>query len=75
MNRWDKLEWLKETCSKDFIENKLMDEMVRWMGEDDFEQFYDHLCRCWDIAKDAKELNFRMGIEDEPIGEDKAVAV
>jgi len=74
MNRYDKLEWLKETCSKDFIENNLMDEMVRWMGEDDFEAFYDHLCRCWDIARDAKDLNYRMGIENEEESEEKELA-
>ena len=58
MNRYDKLEWLKETCSKDFIENNLMDEMVRWMGEDDFEAFYDHLCRNWGIARDQAEWDY-----------------
>jgi len=52
MNRYDKLEWLQETCSKDLLENHLMNEMVRWMGEDDFEAFYDHFCRNWGIARD-----------------------
>jgi hypothetical protein len=74
MNRWDKLEWLKETCSQDFIENNLMDEMARWMGEDDFEQFYDHLCRMWDIARSPEDLNYRMGIVDEVESEEKELA-
>jgi len=56
MNRYDKIEWLKESCSHDFFENHLMNEMVRWMGEDDFGKFYDHLCGCWGIAKSPEEL-------------------
>lgn len=74
MNRYDKLEWLEQTTSPQFMQETLVQEMVRWMGEDDFEAFYDHLCRCWDIARDPKDLNYRMGIEDEPIGEDKELA-
>ena len=61
------MEWLEQTTSQEFMQETLVQEMVRWMGEDDFEAFYDHLCRCWDIAKDAKDLNYRMGIEDEVI--------
>jgi hypothetical protein len=56
MNRYDKLEWLEQTTSPQFMQNTLVEEMVRWMGEDDFEKFYDHLCRCWDIAKSPEEL-------------------
>lgn len=74
MNRYDKLEWLQETCSKDFLENHLMNEMVRWMGEDDFEAFYDHLCRNWDIARDPADLKYRMGEEDEEESEEKELA-
>lgn len=60
MNRHEKLEWLKETCSQDFIENQLMDAMVQWMGEDDFNEFYDHLCRNWEIARTPNELEAKM---------------
>jgi hypothetical protein len=60
MNRFEKMEWLQETCSQDFLQNNLMDEMVRWMGEEDFNNFYDHLCSCWDIAKSPEELNELM---------------
>jgi hypothetical protein len=56
MNRYDKLEWLEQTTSPQFMQNTLVEEMVRWMGEDDFEKFYDHLCRCWNIAKSPEEL-------------------
>ena len=60
MNRYEKLEWLKETCSQDFVENQLMDAMVQWMGEDDFNEFYDHLCRNWEIPRSPNELEAKM---------------
>lgn len=58
-DRWEKLEFLKETCSPDFLENHLMDEMVRWMVEHDFEEFYKHLCRNWGIVT-PQELEYQM---------------
>ena len=60
MNRYEKLDWLKETCSQDFVQNQLMDAMVQWMGEDDFNEFYDHLCRNWEIARSPNELEAKM---------------
>ena len=69
--RQHKLEWLQETCSQEFINKVLLQEMVRWMGEDNFEQFYDHLCRNWNIVRgpgdpnrdeDDEECGFRSGI-------------
>ena len=62
------------TCGEQFVQTTLVEEMVRWMGEDDFEEFYDHLCRMWDIARDPKDLNYRMGIEDEEESEEKELA-
>jgi hypothetical protein len=56
MNRYDKLEWLEQTTSPQFMQETLVQEMVRWMGEDEFEQFYDHLCRMWEIARSPEEL-------------------
>lgn len=56
MDRFEKIEWLEQTCSPDFMQNHLMLEMARWMGEDDFDQFYDHLCRMWGIARTPTEL-------------------
>ena len=56
MNRYDKLDWLEQTCGEDFMKNHLVLEMVRWMGEDEFEEFYDHLCRNWEIARSPEEL-------------------
>lgn len=58
-HRWEKLDYLQETCSKDFLEKTLMDEMVRWMGEDDFSEFFKSLCRHWDL-KTPQELDYAM---------------
>ena len=65
MNRFDKMEWLEENCSEEFMKETLVQEMVRWMGENEFEEFYDHLCRNWEIAKGPEELDDLMGIGEE----------
>ena len=56
MDRFEKLSWLEETCSPHFIREVLPLEMARWMGEKDFDEFYDHLCRMWEIARSPEEL-------------------
>ena len=56
MNRYEKLEWLEQTCSEKFMKEEFVLAMVSWMGEDEFEAFYDHLCRNWDIARNAEEI-------------------
>ena len=56
MNRFEKLCWLEDTCSQDFLKEVLLLELVRWMDEDEFEAFYNHLCRNWVIARDAEEI-------------------
>lgn len=52
MNRFEKLCWLEDTCSENFIKEVLPLELVRWMGEQEFEEFYDHLCRMWEIKRE-----------------------
>jgi hypothetical protein len=56
MNRYVKLEWLKQQTSSEFMQTTFVEEMVRWMGEDDFDEFYTHLCRNWEIARNIGEL-------------------
>jgi len=52
MNRFDKLEWLFQTCPDDFVKDgTLLREMVSWMGEDNFDKFYDKLCGNWGILQ------------------------
>ena len=56
MNRYEKLDWLEQTCTEKFMKEEFVLEMVRWMGEDEFEEFYSHLCRNWQIAGSPEEL-------------------
>lgn len=51
LTRSEKLDYLIETCSASFVQDcTLLQEMVRWMGENDFDEFFDHLCRNWEIV-------------------------
>ena len=59
MDRFEKMEWLEETTTEEFFNIILREEMVRWMGEEDFSEFYERLCRHWDI-KTPEELNTLM---------------
>ena len=57
--RWDKLEYLEEVCTSDFLERTILHEVVKFMGEDDFNEFFNHLRRNWDI-KTPQELDYAM---------------
>lgn len=59
MNRFEKMEFLAETTH--FNPNPLLDEMVSWMTDDDFNKFYEHFCSNWDICRSHEELNERYG--------------
>lgn len=56
MNRYEKYEWLEQTCSEKFMKEEFVLELLHYMGEDDFEDFYDRLCRLWNIAKSPEAL-------------------
>ena len=60
MNRFEKMEYLQETTTFD-TSNRLLQEMVSWMTDDDFNQFYEYLCSNWDICPSYEELNQRYG--------------
>lgn len=57
-NRFEKLDYLMETASIEFKDN-LLNELVQWMGEEDFSEFFEHVRRCWDI-KTPPELDYAM---------------
>jgi hypothetical protein len=53
--RFDKLDYLLQNCNKTFIQDSVfLFEMVRWMEEDDFSDFFDKICRDWDITVDTE---------------------
>jgi hypothetical protein len=63
MNRWEKVEFLKETTTVETHTTQLLEELISWMGDDDFNKFYDHYCSCWDICQSYKELEEKYGDE------------
>ena len=60
MNRFEKMEFLAETTHFD-INNKLLQEMVSWMTDDDFNAFYENFCSNWDICMSHEQLDQRYG--------------
>ena len=61
MNRWEKMEFLSETTTVETHTKTILEEMVSWMGEDDFNKFYDHFCSSWDICRSYQELDDKYG--------------
>ena len=58
MNRFDKLQYLLDTCSSDFIKDcNMLQEMVSWMGEDDFSEFFEKICSQWEIKSRRRLTN------------------
>jgi hypothetical protein len=58
-DRWEKLEYLQETCTTDFVEKELLHEVVKFMRQDDFNEFFNHLRRNWAINT-PQELEYEM---------------
>ena len=54
-NRYEKLDFLLETCSEQF-KHQLLDKIVSSMSEDEFDQTYEYICRTEDIPRDHDEL-------------------
>ena len=48
-NRFDKLEWIKENCSEKHVNEMFLTELVGWLEEDDFNEFFEYHCRLWNI--------------------------
>lgn len=54
-NRWDKIDFLLETCSEQF-KDQLLDKIISSMSEQEFDNTYEHICRTEGIARDYQEL-------------------
>ena len=59
MNRFEKLEFLQETTA--FKKDTILNELIGWLTDDDFNQFYEDFCSNWDICRSHEELNERYG--------------
>jgi len=65
MNRFEKVEFLQETCAEGIApdnQNVLFQELVSWMTENEFTEFYEHFCDHHEICKTYEELNSVMGV-------------
>lgn len=58
-NRFEKLTFLQDTT--EFNKDTILNDLVGWMTDDDFNQFYDYFCQAWDICRDHEELDARYG--------------
>ena len=48
--RFDKLDFLIQNCNEQFVkECILLTELVGYMSDSDFSDFFDKICREWDI--------------------------
>lgn len=59
MNRFEKMEFISETTA--ISRKQIIEEMVSWMNEDQFSDFYEHFCGGWDICRSPEELRERYG--------------
>jgi len=59
MNRFEKLEFLQETTA--FKKDTILNELIGWLTDDDFNQFYEDFCSNWDLCRSHEELNDRYG--------------
>ena len=55
-NRWDKLDFLLDTCGQEFKDG-LLDKIVSSMTDKEFAETYEYICRTEGIARDYDELN------------------
>jgi hypothetical protein len=58
-DKWEKLYYLKETCSTDFIQDTLAHELIKFMTESEFNEFFNHLRRNWAILTPC-EMDYEM---------------
>ena len=61
MTRYEKLEFLQHTVTRDQSGAGLLHDMIGWMGDDDFNEFYDYYCTVHDICRDYNELDAKYG--------------
>lgn len=61
MDRFEKMNFLRETTPVEFHTKNVFEEMLCWIGESDFNEFYEHLCSCWNVCRNPEELEQRRG--------------
>ena len=56
-NRFAKFEWLMDNSLFATDPKALLDQIVQWMPENDFEEFYDQLCANYGIERSPDDPN------------------
>ena len=59
MNRFDKMSFIRDTTVIEL--ETIVEEMVSWMSEEQFSNFYEHFCGCYDICRSQEELDQLYG--------------
>lgn len=57
-NRHEKVEFLEETTH--FTRHDIFNELLRWMTDEQFSEFYNSYCSNWDLSRDYDELDKRL---------------
>jgi hypothetical protein len=58
-DKWEKLEFLKETCTTEFLQETLPHELMKFMNEFEVNEFFNHLRRNWAVMT-PQELDYDM---------------
>ena len=57
-DRFEKLDFIMETATVELKDN-FLNELVQWMGDKEFAEFFKHIRRNWDF-KTPQELDYAM---------------
>ena len=62
-NRYDRADYLLETCPDFGRENELLWDIVGAMSDREFHGVYNYICRMRDIEPDIDKFNERMSLD------------
>ena len=57
--RFEKVEWLRENTTETHIRDMFLTELVSWLGEDNFNEFFEYHCRVWNIETPEGDIDDR----------------
>lgn len=61
-DRHEKLQYIKETTSPIWFEEHFLHELVNWMGEDMFNEFFKkQLVGCWELKPEPELMAEMLG--------------
>jgi hypothetical protein len=56
-NKWEKLQYLRDTCSTEFLQQKLLEEVMEYLYEYQFNEIFERLRSNCDV-KTPQELDY-----------------